>query len=78
MTIREQLIDLIRQILARKQLTIDVVTDDDLLYQAGIGLDSLDLAELSVQLELRFGRDPFSQGRFVRTFGELSRFFDAP
>lgn len=73
---RAELVDLIRQILARHQLTIAEIQANDLLYRGSVGLDSLDLAELSVQLELRYGRDPFTAGQMVRTFGELARFYD--
>ena len=48
-----------------------VIADDDALV-ATIGLDSLDLAVMTVRLEQQFGNDPFRQGpRAVRTFGEL-------
>lgn len=38
----------------------DELTDELGLYAEGLGLDSLDAAELSAQLEDEFGSDPFS------------------
>jgi acyl carrier protein len=38
----------------------DELTDDVALYAEGLGLDSLEAAELSAQLEDEFGSDPFS------------------
>jgi acyl carrier protein len=38
----------------------DELTDDLGLYAEGLGLDSLEAAELSAQLEDEFGSDPFS------------------
>lgn len=41
-----------------------------------IGLDSLDLAQVVVLLEQRFGVDPFRKpGVVVRTFGDLVKVF---
>ncbi|MGE4428267.1 MAG: phosphopantetheine-binding protein [Solirubrobacteraceae bacterium] len=40
-----------------------------------LGLDSLDLAELSAALEDRFGRDPYTAGIVPATVGELTGFY---
>jgi acyl carrier protein len=47
------------------------------LYADGIGLDSLETAELSAVLEDEFGRDPFSSGTMPQTVGDIVTFFDA-
>jgi acyl carrier protein len=47
------------------------------LYADGIGLDSLETAELSAVLEDEFGRDPFSSDTMPQTVGDILDFFDA-
>lgn len=42
---------------------------------ADLGLDSLDLAELSVMLEDELGSDPFSDGIVPATVGDLLGFY---
>jgi acyl carrier protein len=47
------------------------------LYADGIGLDSLETAELSALLEDEFGADPFSAGdELPQTGGEILSFYD--
>ncbi len=48
-------------------LSVDTVLD------GGLGLESLDFAELVIRLEQIFGNDPFSNGPIpeVRTLGDL-------
>ena len=46
------------------------------LYTEGIGLDSLDVAELSAVLEDEFGSDPFSNGEMPETIGDIVAFYD--
>lgn len=77
METRKEIEEIIRSILQRKAVLITAPEESNSLYQDGIGLDSLDTAELSAALELRFGHDPYSQGRFVRTFGELLAYYRA-
>ncbi len=43
----------------------------------GLGLDSLQTAELSAILEDEFGTDPFSEGLVAGTVGEIVRFYTA-
>lgn len=45
------------------------------LYGDGLGLDSLEVAELSVLLEDTFGSDPFSEGLDVTTIGQVLDFY---
>jgi acyl carrier protein len=46
------------------------------LYADGIGLDSLETAELSALLEDECGRDPFSSETMPQTVGDILDFFD--
>lgn len=47
------------------------------LYADGIGLDSLETAELSATLEDEFGSDPFSTGSMPQTIGDIVDFYAA-
>ena len=50
---------------------------DTSLYADGLGLDSLETAELSSMLEDDLGSDPFSAGIMAQTVGELYDFYEA-
>jgi acyl carrier protein len=54
----------------------DVEIDRRSRLSADLGLDSLELAELSAVLEDEFGRDPFSEGILPDTVGELADFYE--
>lgn len=41
-----------------------------------LDMDSLELAELSAELEERLGHDPYSQGIVPETVGELIRYYN--
>lgn len=47
------------------------------LYADGIGLDSLETAELSATLEDEHGTDPFSAGPMPQTVGDILAFYAA-
>ncbi len=49
---------------------------DTSLYAEGIGLDSLETAELSAILEDELGRDPFSEGQTPQTVGDIVAFYE--
>lgn len=56
----------------------DVALEDATpLYGDGLGLDSLEAAELSVLLEDSFGSDPFSaDGQMPATIGDILAFYE--
>jgi len=60
----------------RRQKKSESVELDTSLFREGIGLDSLQTAELSVILEDELGRDPFSAGEMPQTVGEIVQFYD--
>lgn len=67
----------IRRFLAGAKKPTDVGSDTA-LFADGIGLDSLETAELSAVLEDELGQDPFSVGDVMpRTVGEILDFYDA-
>ncbi|MGI8760113.1 MAG: acyl carrier protein [Jatrophihabitantaceae bacterium] len=51
---------------------------DTPLYAEGIGLDSLETAELAAMLEDELGSDPFSEGLSPRTVGDIVEYYEAP
>ena len=55
------------------------LTPDTPLYGAGLELDSLEAAELSVMLEDALGSDPFSSGaELPETVGDILAFYEVP
>jgi acyl carrier protein len=69
---------IIMQLLDRLQKSFDgELTDDVLLYGDGLGLDSLEAAELSALLEDEYGSDPFSAGGAMpETVGDIVSFYE--
>jgi acyl carrier protein len=46
------------------------------LFADGLGLDSLETAELSALLEDEYGKDPFSGDTMPQTVGDIVDFYD--
>jgi acyl carrier protein len=78
MEVRDRVIELIQIILARRHRNQSAISLDSSLYRDGIGMDSLDAAEFSVELEQAFGKDPYSTGQFPKTVGDVIRFYEEP
>jgi acyl carrier protein len=51
------------------------LTPDTQLYADGVGLDSLETAELSALLEDEFGDDPFTADEMPQTVGDILAFY---
>jgi sugar O-acyltransferase (sialic acid O-acetyltransferase NeuD family) len=69
--VRDTVADVINTILRDTGRETRTFASQDILM-GNIGLDSLDLAVMTVSLEQRTGQDPFRSGRgAVRSFGEL-------
>jgi acyl carrier protein len=68
--------DTVRSFLERmdKETSFDRTTP---LYADGLGLDSLQTAELSAVLEDELGTDPFSSDTMPQTVGDIVTFYDA-
>lgn len=56
------------------KLDVDVTLESQ-LHGDGLGLDSLESAELSAVLEDEFGSDPFSAGLMPETVAEIAEFY---
>ena len=67
----------LRTFLTGANKSIDIAPQTP-LFTDGIGLDSLETAELSAVLEDALGQDPFSTGdQMPRTVGEVLDFYGA-
>jgi len=64
----------IRELLERRGVAEVEITPESKL-SAQLGLDSLELAELSAALEDDLGRDPYTAGLVPETVGELVAFY---
>jgi acyl carrier protein len=65
----------IQILLARRGASGTPVTPESRLT-TDLGLDSLELAELSAVLEDELGRDPYSEGVGAQTLAQLLAFYD--
>lgn len=65
--------------LQRADKSREDLSDSTSLYGDGLGLDSLEAAELSAVLEDEFGTDPFSAGgEMPATVGDILAFYEVP
>jgi acyl carrier protein len=66
----------IRSFLKRSKKRNTGIQLDTSLYSEGLGLDSLETAELSAVLEDELGNDPFTNGEMPETVGDIVEFYD--
>jgi len=71
-------IEIVRRVLEDKGLKCHEISDNTPLLGSSLGIDSLDLATIVVQLTEVTGKNPFQDG-FIefRTVGELARLYSA-
>jgi acyl carrier protein len=65
----------IKAFLERANKATDDLSPDRGLFADGIGLDSLEAAELSAALEDAHGTDPFTGGEMPQTVGDILSFY---
>lgn len=71
-----RIVAIVTDLLERSDRSDRVVTLDARLHgDDGLGLDSLETAELSAILEDEFGTDPFGEGLLPETVGEVVAFY---
>jgi acyl carrier protein len=70
-------LSLISKFLQRLEKDHGELNGDTPLYAEGLGLDSVEAAELSAILEDEFGTDPFSDGDVPETVGDIVSFYEA-
>lgn len=66
----DELMGLVNHVRAHKKRPALKGLPDDADLRGGLGFDSLDLAELTVRIEERFGVDVFAPG-IARSWGEI-------
>lgn len=71
----QTVVSAIKKLLKRRSSEEKAVDRDADLYE-DLALDSLEVAELSAQLEDDLGTDPYSEGLTPRTVGEIADFYD--
>lgn len=72
---QETVVNAVRLLLKRHEEPVEVTLDADLLDD--LGLDSLEVAELSASLEDDLGSDPYSEGQLPRTIAQILAFYEA-
>lgn len=76
MNTENNIIDIIKTIRKHQGFRDDEFGLDSPLYDDGIGLDSLCVAELSAMLEKKYGRDPYTSGTLPLTVRDIVSFYD--
>lgn len=77
MATEEKVVAVIRKFLASREVDRPDLGLETELYQDGLGLESLDAAELSALLEENFEKDPYSEGELPETIGDIVRFYES-
>ena len=75
MNYETDVIAVVKTVLKHKGLPDANVQLSSVLYDGGLGLDSLSAAELSVALEKALGKDPYTNGELPQTVGEIVEFY---
>ncbi|HEY6132058.1 MAG TPA: phosphopantetheine-binding protein [Halioglobus sp.] len=71
----QEVIEMIKIILKHQAMQVKEVELSSELYDEGIGLDSLCVAELSAMLEKAYGKDPYTSNVMPRTVGDIVSFY---
>jgi acyl carrier protein len=77
MGISQQAEQAVREFIARVKPDVTEVELDTPLYADGVGLDSLESAELSALLEDELGSDPFTAVEMPQTMRDILAFYDS-
>ena len=70
-----EIIGMIKTILKNQSMRETEVEISSELYDDGIGLDSLCVAELSAMLEKAYGSDPYTSNAMPRTVSDIVSFY---
>jgi acyl carrier protein len=71
-----RIVELIGLVLRHQGLAETEVTPDSELYDEGIGLDSMCVAELSALLEKEYGHEPYTSGLMPGTVADIIGFYE--
>ncbi|MDP2325911.1 MAG: hypothetical protein Q8N51_18050 [Gammaproteobacteria bacterium] len=77
MSIENRVLELVRSFQSDRSAAVGKLGREVELYQGGLGWDSLDAAEFSARLEAAFGADPYSEGVFPNTVGDIVGFYES-
>lgn len=75
MDINSEIVEIIKTIRKHQGIRDDEFDLDSELYDTGLGLDSLCVAELSAVLEKKYGKDPYTSGSLPRTVRDIVNFY---
>lgn len=73
---KAKIVDVLRRLLAHNDRPAVSIDENTSLFSAGLNLDSLMAAQLSVMLEGEFGKDPYSAGLIPVSVGDILRFYE--
>jgi len=71
----QEIIEIIKTIFKHQAMAEIEVSLSSELYDDGLGLDSLCVAELSAMLEKAYGRDPYSSNIMPDTVSDIVEFY---
>ncbi len=77
MSLQTEIIEIISTIITNQRLAKVEVLPASNLYDDGLGLDSLCVAELSATLEKKYGKDPYTSGVLPQTILDIVDFYSA-
>lgn len=75
MSVEQQVIEILETVLKHQAMPEQDISADKALYDDGLGLDSLCVAELSALLEKTFKSDPYTQGVMPETVADIITFY---
>ena len=75
MSIESDVTSIIQAVLKHKGINDATVDMASRLYEDGLGLDSLSVAELSASLEKSMGKDPYTAGQLPQTVSDIVAFY---
>ena len=73
--VKQAVFEALRWLMDRKQIEAEIALDSAVIDD--LGLDSLDVAELSAILEDKLGKDPYNEGLNPQTVGEIISWYEA-
>ncbi len=71
-----RVLGIVGELLSRRDRPVEPFDPASPLYEQGLALDSLEVAELSALLESRLGSDPFTVGELPQTIGDIVRYYE--
>lgn len=74
-SVEQKVIDILQLVLKHQDKPAQEITLGIPLYDEGLGLDSLCVAELSALLEKTFQKDPYTEGVLPETVADIVAFY---